>query len=148
MKLKQNLIEQRLASWPIARLATVNVEGQTHQVPIVFVWQAGKIWSPVDGKLKRGTQLTRVKNAMANPEGSILLDEYSDNWSQLWWLRIDVIIKVVYLEEAQDPFKSEANNAVTILQNKYPQYQHTAVLTEPPTLLHMTPTHLNSWQAS
>lgn len=148
MKIPQSLIEKRLFSWPVARLATFNGSDQIHQVPIVFTWHGGKLWSPIDGKPKRGTELTRVKNALARASGSILLDEYSDDWSQLWWLRIDVAIKVIYLKEASQAIKTEAEHAIAALENKYPQYQNTAVLTHPPTLLCMTPSACNSWQAS
>ena len=148
MKLSPNIIEKRLSQSPIARLATVSSEGQAHLVPVVFVWQAGKIWSPVDGKPKSGTPLKRVQNALANPKGSLLLDEYGDDWSQLWWLRIDINLEVIYLDELNERAQAEAQDVVTLLKQKYPQYKTTAVLTDHPTMLAMTPTNIRSWQAS
>lgn len=148
MKLSPDVIEKRLSQSPIARLATVSSEGQAHLVPVVFTWQAGKIWSPVDGKPKRGTPLKRVQNALVNPLGSLLLDEYDDDWSQLWWLRVDVKLEVIYLDEVNVKTQAEIQDVVTSLKQKYPQYKTTAVLTEHPTLLAMTPTNIRSWQAS
>ena len=148
MKLSTDVIETRLKNWPVARLATVNPAGIPHQVPIVFVWQTGKIWSPVDGKPKDGAQLARITNALANPTGSILLDEYTDDWSQLWWLRIDVSLEVIRVDEANDQTKRDTAKAIVALESKYPQYRHTPVLTDPPTLLRMTPGAFASWQAS
>ena len=148
MKLSPDIIEKRLSQWSVARLATISAEGRPHQIPIVFVWQDGKIWSPVDGKPKRGSTLKRVQNALANPEASLLLDEYDDDWSQLWWLRIDVSVEVIYLNEISDKERIRAREAGTALARKYPQYKTTEVLTEPPTLLAMTPTKYSSWQAN
>jgi len=147
LKLSADIIEQRLSHWPVARLATLNTSGQPHQVPIVFVWRAGKIWSPVDGKPKHGTPLSRVRNALANPAASILLDQYDEDWSQLWWLRVDVKLEIIYLDGANEITRSEAQEAIAGLKQKYPQYKTTAVLNEPPTLLAMTPIKYRSWRA-
>jgi PPOX class probable F420-dependent enzyme len=96
VKLSQDAIESRLAHWPVAGLATVGADGRPHQVPIVFARTGECLWSPVDGKPKSGHELARVRNVKARPDVSLLLDEYSDDWTRLWWIRIDATARVVH----------------------------------------------------
>ncbi len=148
MELSNQTIELKLNHWPIARLATVNADASPHQVPVVFVWRKGSIWSPVDGKPKRQTSLVRINNALVRPAGCLLLDEYQDDWSQLWWIRVDVNIEIVDMATAPDHTKADAALATTALEKKYPQYRNTPVLRDPATLMLMTPTGYSSWRSS
>ncbi len=149
MKLSQSTIEHLLDTWPVARLATIRPGGHPHQVPVVFVYHAGQLWSPVDIKPKHKNELVRVQNALANPAASLLLDQYSDDWSQLWWLRIDVEIRVIRLRDKhRDKQHQDLTGAVEALRLKYPQYHGTAVLREPPTLLAMRPQRFSSWSVA
>lgn len=147
LKLTEPIIENLLNTWPVARLATLDPQRRPHQVPLVFVNYAGRLWSPVDGKPKQEGELTRVRNAFANPAASLLLDHYSDDWTQLWWLHIDVVLDVVRLNDAPESTVKTAQEAVEALQRKYPQYEHTPVLRDPPTLLVMQPLRFTSWCA-
>ena len=140
MKLSQDAIESRLAHWPVARLATVGADGRPHQVPIVFARTGECLWSPVDGKPKSGRELARVRNVQEHPDVSLLLDEYNDDWTRLWWIRIDATARVVH----QGP---DILAALDALQAKYPQYQETPILQDPPTLLAFAPTRIRSWCA-
>ena len=47
-------------------------------MPIVFVREAGDLWSPVDGKPKRNPRLSRLDAVRAEPRVSLLLDHYDD----------------------------------------------------------------------
>ena len=146
MKLSQSAIEHLLDTWPVARLATTKPGGHPHQVPVVFAYHAGQLWSPVDIKPKGKRELVRVQNALANPVASLLLDQYSDDWSQLWWLCIDVEVRVIRLRDNhQDTVHRDLTGAVEALRLKYPQYHGTAVLRDPPTLLAMRPLRFSSW---
>jgi PPOX class probable F420-dependent enzyme len=146
MTLSQSSIEHLLDTWPIARLATTKPGGPPHQVPVVFVRHAGQLWSPVDIKPKSKSELVRVQNALANPAASLLLDQYSEDWSQLWWLRVDVEINVLRLtDNPQDTLQTDFTGVIAALRLKYPQYQGTAVLREPATLLAMRPQRFSSW---
>ena len=40
-------------------------------------------------KPKRTTDLQRVRNIVANPAVSVLVDHYEDDWTKLWWVRVD-----------------------------------------------------------
>ena len=124
MKLTDQRIEQLLHSWPVARLATRGSDAQIKQVPIVFAYHDGHLWSPIDGKPKKDGELSRIENALQHPQASLLLDEYRDDWQQLWWLQLDVQLQVVRLEDdIAKKLITEARIAVTELEKKYPQYQ-------------------------
>lgn len=116
---------------------------------MVFVHYAGLLWSPVDGKPKRAGELARIANAIANPSASLLLDHYTDDWSQLWWLRIDVELLVVRLnKDAKNTMETATAGAVDALRRKYPQYESIPVLRDPPTLLSLQPLNISSWCAT
>lgn len=145
MQLSEDAIAERLESWPIARLASRTSGGHPHQVPIVFVRSRGRLWSPVDGKPKRGGELARVRNLRAHPEASLLLDDYGSDWTQLWWIRIDARAEVFQPASADDP---DVSHAVAALEAKYPQYARVPVLRAPPTLIAFEPVRIASWTAS
>lgn len=148
MRISESVIEYLLATWPVARLATLNTDGSPHQIPIVFTWHDGCFWSPIDGKPKQKAQLKRVQNVIANPTASLLIDRYDDNWAQLWWIRADLEITVVRLHEADPETLEIARQAERKLEEKYRQYETTPVLRFPETILSMRPTALTSWCAA
>lgn len=142
-RLSEARIAQLLETWPVARLATVGVDGRPHQVPVVFAQCEGVLWSPVDGKPKRAGELARSTHVRREPRVSLLLDEYTEDWSRLWWLRVDGEASVV---APNDP--AEVAAVAAELRRKYPQYQTTAVLREPPVLLRIVPVKIASWCAA
>ena len=101
----------------VARLATVDAEGRPHLVPIVFVVDGETIYSAVDGKPKRTTELRRLANVVANPAVSVLVDHYDDDdWTALRWARADGAGRVLPPEHPQ------ARAAVDLLVAKYRQH--------------------------
>ena len=147
MELSDTAIHQHLQAWPVARLATLNPDGTPHQIPLVFAWHDGLLWSPVDGKPKIPRQLARVRNILADSRGSLLLDHYTADWTQLWWLRIDVELRVLFLDTLSGAARTQAEGAVVALRAKYPQYRNTPPLQDPPTLIGMQPVGWRSWTA-
>jgi PPOX class probable F420-dependent enzyme len=142
MALSDQRIETLLASWPVARLAINTESGYPQQQPIVFCYDGDVLWSPLDGKSKSGTELQRVKNIRNNPKACLLLDEYENDWSQLWWLRVDVIASVHYLSDIV-----EANNIETLLRNKYSQYQNVELFKTPASIIKFEIIAFRSWEA-
>ena len=61
--------------------------------------------------------LRRLDNIRSNPQVSLLVDHYSDDWAALWWVRVDGEARVVGREEPG------ATAALTALSAKYEQYQ-------------------------
>ncbi len=106
----------RFAAARVARLASVDATGAPHLVPIVFALEHETIYSVVDAKRKRTTELRRLHNVRANPRVSVLVDHYDDrDWSSLWWVRADGGARVLA------PSEPEAQRAVALLAQRYPQ---------------------------
>ena len=99
----------------VARLATVRADGRPHVVPVCFVLLGDVVYSAVDHKPKRGPRLTRLANVDATGVASLLIDRYGEDWSTLWWVRLDGPATIV-----SDP--AEAAAAIAALVSKYPQY--------------------------
>ena len=121
MELPDPVVERLLDTWPVARFATLGPDGRPHQVPIVFARRAGTLYSAADGKPKRAGELARIRNARARPPVSLLLDDYFDDWQQLWWLRIEGDARVL------DSGNDELARALAALRIKYTQYEEVAL---------------------
>lgn len=106
------LIEQA----KVARLAQLDFDKQVHAIPFVFVLHDKTLYSPIDGKPKRHAKLSRLAWIQREPSVTVLIDEYDEDWSQLWWLRIYGEAKQINGNDAC--WKQVANK----LENKYPQY--------------------------
>ncbi len=100
----------------VARLATVTAYGRPHVVPICFVVVGDTIYSAVDDKPKISPALRRLDNVAASPHAAVLADHYDDDWSQLWWVRVDGDAREVGPGDERD-------SAVAGLRAKYPQYR-------------------------
>jgi PPOX class probable F420-dependent enzyme len=108
---------ERFAAARIARLATADVAGRPHLVPMVFAVAGDTIYSAVDAKPKRSTALRRLANVRTNPAVALLVDHYEEDWATLWWVRADGRGRVL------DPGQAEARRAVELLAGRYPQYR-------------------------
>ncbi len=70
-------------------LATIHPTRGVDAVPVVFATGGDRILLPVDTvKPKRSTVLQRLRNLEADPRCVLLVDHYSDDWEELWWVRI------------------------------------------------------------
>jgi PPOX class probable F420-dependent enzyme len=108
---------RRFASARVARLATADATGVPHVVPMVFALADNTIYSAVDAKPKRTTALRRLANVLANPRVSVLVDQYDEDWTALWWVRADGNARVI---DASDPV---ARHALALLTQRYDQYR-------------------------
>ena len=97
-------------------LSTVTAEGRPHAVPCCFVLEGEVLYSAVDAKPKSTLALRRLDNLAANPAACLLVDRYDDDWSQLWWIRVDGTGRVLADGD-------ERNRALDLLAAKYPQYR-------------------------
>lgn len=132
-------LEALLRCWPVARLATADASGRPHIVPIVFCAEAARIYSPIDGKPKSSARLKRLENIRNNPQASLLLDRYDDDWQRLWWIRLDGHAEV---------YRPDATHAATLgatLRAKYHQYEDTRVFDTEPLLIRFNPQKVNGW---
>jgi PPOX class probable F420-dependent enzyme len=112
-------IPQRVEDARVGRLATVSGDGRPHLVPCCFAVVGRVLYSAVDAKPKSSLALKRLSNIRANPSAALIVDHYEEDWSALWWVRLDGTALVV--ESA-----SERQRALERLAAKYPQYRATA----------------------
>ena len=110
---------------PVARLATVTPDGVPHLVPVVFAvdqdgteGQGGTevVYTAIDAKPKTTQRLRRLANIENNPQASLLVDHYSDDWAQLWWVRADGVATIHRDDE-------QMCTGYRLLRAKYTQYQ-------------------------
>jgi PPOX class probable F420-dependent enzyme len=123
-----SLARQRLATARVARLGTITREGRPHLVPCCFALVDGPpgptfrdvAYTAVDGKPKSTQALRRLDNIEHHREVSLLVDHFDEDWSQLWWVRLDGWARIV-----DSP--TEVERARDLLKAKYPQYGVTAL---------------------
>jgi PPOX class probable F420-dependent enzyme len=111
------VMQARLDAAPVGRLATVRPDGGPHVVPCCYARLGATIFSAVDAKPKSTRALQRLANIRARPAASLLVDHYEDDWSALWWVRVDGTAQVV---EGREPAA-----AYEALAAKYPAYRTT-----------------------
>lgn len=111
---------QRVRDARVGRLGTITESGRPHLVPCCFAVDGDTVYSAVDAKPKSTLALRRIGNITANPAASLLVDHYDEDWSALWWVRIDGAARVV-----DSP--TDADRARDLLAAKYPQYRDVAI---------------------
>ena len=114
-RIDQEEITRLLHSTQSATLGTVDERGRPHLVPIVFAYRNGGLYTAVDRKPKSTYRLKRLRNIEANPHVSVLLDHYGDDWTELWWVRIDGSARVI---DSGPGFEE----ALALLTRKYRTY--------------------------
>jgi PPOX class probable F420-dependent enzyme len=131
-------LRRRFASSPVARLSTVRPDGAPHVVPVVFALVGDTVFSAVDAKPKRTTELQRLANVRAEPRCALLVDHYADDWRRLWWVRADGTAEVVEAPPAGHP-------GIQALVQRFPQYRD-----EPPSgpLLVVTVQRWSGWAST
>jgi PPOX class probable F420-dependent enzyme len=117
VRLTEEETRRRLVNARVARLATVGGDGQPHVVPVTFAVEGDLIYTAVDYKPKKSVNLRRLRNIRENPRVALLVDHYTENWDELWWVRVDGWASVVEDELGlQDP--------IDVLANRYEQYRN------------------------
>lgn len=110
-------MRQRVLEARVARLATASPDGRPHPVPFTFVVADDVLYSVVDDvKPKTTRDLRRLDNVRRNPAVSVLVDHYAEQWSELWWIRLDATAQVV------DASSALHATGTALLRAKYPQY--------------------------
>ena len=108
-------ITRRLTEARSATLGTVDRTGRPHLVPIVLAYREGRVYTAVDRKPKSTNRLKRLRNIEANANVSVLLDRYDNDWTRLWWIRIDGTARVI---DSGPAFRE----GIALLTRKYQPY--------------------------
>lgn len=131
-------IRQFLAHQRIARLATSDASGRPHVVPVCYVLAGNVLYSVIDRKPKRKSPpyLRRIQNIQTNPRVAVVVDVYSEDWSQLAYVLIEGQARLISEGE-------EHSAALAALREKYPQYRAMALEDRP--VIAITIERITTW---
>ena len=112
-----------------ATLATIDADGLPRLVPVCFVLEAGtaRLWIALDEKRKQASdprELARVRDIAARSDVALLVERWSEDWSELAWLRVHG--RAALVEPAD-----VADGVLGTLRTKYPQYRDHDLETRP-----------------
>ena len=133
-------VQVKLREARVARLATVDRECRPHVVPVCFVYDGRALYTALDLKPKRTApkKLARVRHIQKRPDVTLLLDEYQENWANLWYILIRGKATLVEVPSR------EYQQAHSLLRSKYPQYA-AGLLPETTLLIRILPTRVTCW---
>ena len=136
-----NDIRLRLEEARVARLSTLDSRRRPHIVPICFVFDHKCFYSAIDAKPKSVVpqQLARVRNILARPQVALLIDEYDEDWTRLWFVLIRGRAQIVPMSA-----RRERGRAISKLREKYRQYAG-KMLRDDATIIRITPERFTSW---
>ena len=110
-----------------ALLATIDAKGRPRAVPVCFIAAADdsgglELLTPLDDKPKSVDDkhgLARVRDIERQPQVSLLVEHWDEDWSKLGWLRLNGWATVLEPDEVSWSFPDDA---IGRLRAKYPQY--------------------------
>jgi PPOX class probable F420-dependent enzyme len=134
-------VRKMLKEARVARLATLDAKSRPHIVPVCFAYDGKLFYTAIDQKPKRVTpkRLVRLRNIRAVPRVALLIDEYDEDWTQLWFILIHGTAKLI-------PKSAHKEHAWAIrkLRAKYPQYAQ-GMLPDDAPIIRITPMRSTSW---
>ena len=136
-------VEEFIERARVARLATIDSEFKPHLVPVVFVFNGNHFFIPVDEKRKiaKPEKLKRIRNIQNNPNVALLIDEYSEEWTELAFVTIQGKASIASKGEGN----IQVREAYKKLMTKYTQYQKVGV---GEMCIIITPEKVASWSNS
>ena len=136
-----NTIQAKLKEARVARLATTDEEGHPHIIPVCFVYDGRAFYTALDAKPKRvrPERLARVRHIQAQPSVALLVDEYREDWEQLWYIQVRGTAELL-----SDSAGEEQAKARRLLKAKYPQYE-AGLLPDRALLIRIRPDRIISW---
>ena len=134
-------VKKILKNARVARLATLDDKNRPHIIPICFVYDGKLLYTAVDRKPKRVSRerLVRLRNIRAVPRIALLIDEYDDDWAQLWYILIRGKAKLIPKSAHE-----ERASAIRKLRAKYPQYAQGMLADDAP-IIRITPLQTTFW---
>ena len=134
-------VQKILKEARVARLATLDARNRPHIVPVCFAYDGKLFYTAIDEKPKRVTpeRLARLRNIRAVPRVALLMDEYDEDWTQLWY----ILIRGKARRIPQTEYKEHAW-AILKLRAKYPQYARGMLADDAP-VISITPERITFW---
>ena len=125
----------------VGRLATADARGQPLVVPVCYAFDGERCYSAVDAKPKRTRELRRLKNIAANPQASLVVDVWDEDWAKLCWVMVEG--RATVLERGQ-----EFTRAIDLLIAKYPQYRAMGLDRTEGAVVHLDAGRVLAWRAT
>ena len=135
-------VQSRLLSEArVGHLATASESGVPHVIPVCFAFDGAAIYSVLDQKPKRAalTRLRRVRNIQANPQVSLVVDHYEEDWQRLWYILVTGEADLLVEGDLRE-------SAIALLRQKYQQYRDMDIDQNP--VIQITPTKVVSWNSA
>ncbi len=125
----------------VARLGAADRAGRPLVVPVCYAFDARVCFSAIDAKPKRvaARDLRRVRNIEENPQVSLVVDRYDEDWSRLAWVIVEGRADLV----TDGPVRTRA---VDLLLAKYAQYRAMGLDREQATVIRITPERALAWR--
>ena len=124
----------------VARLATAGNDKEPHLIPFCYAYDGRHFYFVVDQKPKRqtGKPLKRIQNMLENPQVALVIDDYSDDWSQLAYVMVRGTSALVEDE-------AEYDRSLALLRGRYPQYREMELVFGHNSMVRITPKKVNAW---
>jgi coenzyme F420-0:L-glutamate ligase / coenzyme F420-1:gamma-L-glutamate ligase len=125
-------VQEFVRAHRIARLGTVDAAGRPLVLPVCYVVLGETLYSPTDAKPKRVPvqRLKRLKNIQDNPQVALVIDDYSEDWTQLAYVILHGRAEIL-------AGGSSSERVVLTLREKYHQYQHMPIQENPMIAVHL-----------
>ena len=125
----------------VARLATVDAASRPHIIPVCFAYDGKFFYTAIDQKPKRvrRERLARLQNIRASPRVALLIDEYDEDWTLLWFILVRGTARLI-----PDSAQKERAWAIRRLRAKYPQYARGMLADDAP-IIRNTAERTTSW---
>jgi PPOX class probable F420-dependent enzyme len=132
-------VRAKLETARVARLATLDGERRPHAVPVCFTFDGSVFYSAIDRKPKRASprRLARLKNIQETPQVALLVDQYDEDWTRLWYVLVRGEADLVSAA-------AEHKGAIQRLRAWYPQYDADMLADDAP-VLRITPVRITAW---
>lgn len=133
-------VRRFIESHTVARLATADAHGQPHVIPFCYAFDGEHFYFVVDEKPKKqtGRPLKRIRNIQENPHVSLVIDDYTDDWSQLAYVLVMGAAQIVEKE-------AEYATVLALLRERYPQYRSMRLLFPDNAMVRITPRKVIAW---
>jgi PPOX class probable F420-dependent enzyme len=131
--------EKEVDRYRVGHLATADGKAKPLVMPLCFACHGGAIYSVVDEKPKKvpASRLRRLRHIAENPQVSLLVDHYEEDWRRLSYFLVEGCAQV--LRSGQ-----EHAAALRKLRRKYPQYGVMALEDKP--VIKISPKRVIHWK--
>src|SRR5829696_560681 len=125
----------------VGRLASASSDGAPHVIPVCYACDGTNLYIALDAKPKRVApeRLRRIRNILENPRVALVIDRYSDDWSELAYLLIQGTAALIH------PGAAEHRRALALLRERYVQYLAMPLEQQP--VIEIRPAKVVAWEA-